>query len=124
MRSECNLSLKKADFHSIERNSPAEMEKRRDWACKWKNTNMNFLTNCVFLDKSAFYVNMKRSRAWSKKSARGIVTRPTTRVNTASILGAIFAAGLITVSIKKPRPVKKRKANGYIKLRNLNVSLY
>jgi transposase len=26
MRSECNLSLKKADFHSIERNSPAKIE--------------------------------------------------------------------------------------------------
>ncbi|KAG1135239.1 hypothetical protein G6F38_012944 [Rhizopus arrhizus] len=28
MRCECNLSLKKADFHSIERNSPAKIEER------------------------------------------------------------------------------------------------
>jgi transposase len=28
MRNECNLSLKKADFHSIERNSPAKIEER------------------------------------------------------------------------------------------------
>ncbi|KAG1448905.1 hypothetical protein G6F46_011069 [Rhizopus delemar] len=75
---------------------------------------MNFLTNCVFLDESAFDINMKRSRAWSKKGTQAIVTRPTTRANTTSILGAISAAGLIAVGVKKPRPAKKRKAEGYI----------
>ncbi|CEG83371.1 hypothetical protein RMATCC62417_17300 [Rhizopus microsporus] len=114
MRSECNLSLKKADFHSIERNSPAKIDERYNWVCKWENTDMNFLTNCVFLDESAFDINMKRSRAWSKKGTCAIVTRPTTRANTTSILGAISAAGLITVAVKKPRPAKKRKADGYI----------
>ncbi|KAI8989505.1 hypothetical protein BDB01DRAFT_842174 [Pilobolus umbonatus] len=106
MRHECNLSLKKAEFHSIERNGPTKIEERHNWVCKWKNTDMNFLTNCVFLDESAFDINMKRSRAWSKKGTQAIVTRPTTRANTTSILGAISAAGLITVG--------KRKADGYI----------
>ncbi|KAG0738552.1 hypothetical protein G6F57_002832 [Rhizopus arrhizus] len=114
MRGECNLSLKKADFQSIERNSQAKIEERHNWVCKWEHTDMNFLTNCVFLDESAFDINMKRSRAWSTKGTRAIVTRPTTRANTTSILGAISAAGLITVGVKKPRPVKKRKAEGYI----------
>ncbi|SAL97564.1 hypothetical protein [Absidia glauca] len=114
MKSECNLSLKKADFHSVERNSPAKIEERHNWVCKWENTDMNFLTNCVFLDESAFDINMKRSRAWSRKGTRAIVTRPTTRANTTSILGAISAAGLIAVGVKKPRPAKKRKAEGYI----------
>ncbi|KAG1447278.1 hypothetical protein G6F46_011017 [Rhizopus delemar] len=110
MRGECNLSLKKADFHSIERNSPAKIEERYNWVNKWENTDMNFLTNCVFLDESAFDINMKRSRAWSKQGTRAIVTRPNTRANTTTILGAISAAGLITVTVKKPRPAKKRKA--------------
>ncbi|KAG1131033.1 hypothetical protein G6F38_013405 [Rhizopus arrhizus] len=114
MRSECNLPLKKADFHSIERNSPAKIDERYNWICKWENTDMNFLTNCVFLDESAFDIHMKRSRAWSKKGTRAIVTRPTTRANTTSILGALSAAGLMTVVVKKPRPAKKRKADGYI----------
>ncbi|CEG80910.1 hypothetical protein RMATCC62417_15173 [Rhizopus microsporus] len=92
IRSGCNLSLKKVDFHSIERNSPAKIEERYNWVCKWEKTNMNFLTNCVFLDESAFDINMKRSRAWSKKGTRAIVTRPTTRANTTSILGTISAA--------------------------------
>ncbi|KAI8330173.1 hypothetical protein BC941DRAFT_475724 [Chlamydoabsidia padenii] len=92
MGRECNLPLKKADFHSVERNSQAKIEERYDWVLKWENTDMNFLTNCVFLDESAFDINMKRSRAWSKKGTRAIVIRPTTRANTTSILGAISAA--------------------------------
>ncbi|ORE13549.1 hypothetical protein BCV71DRAFT_294151 [Rhizopus microsporus] len=111
---ECSLSLKKADFHSVERNSPAKVEERHDWVRKWENTDMNFLTNCVFLDESTFDINMKRSRAWSKKGTRATVTRPVTRANTASILGAISAEGLITIGVKKPRPAKKRKAERYI----------
>ena len=114
MKSECSLSLKKADFHSVERNSPAKVEERHDWVRKWENTDMNFLTNCVFLDESAFDINMKRSRAWSKKGTRAIVTRPVTRANTTSILGAISTEGLITIGVKKLRPAKKRKAEGYI----------
>ncbi|EIE91083.1 hypothetical protein RO3G_15794 [Rhizopus delemar RA 99-880] len=57
---------------------------------------------------------MQRSRAWSKKGTSAIITRPTTRANTTSILGAISAAVLITVGVKKLRPAKKRKADGYI----------
>ncbi|KAI8329482.1 hypothetical protein BC941DRAFT_518741 [Chlamydoabsidia padenii] len=103
MRKECNLSLKKAEFHSIERNSPAKIEERYDWVRKWENTDMSFLKNCVFLDESAFDINMKRSRAWSKQGTPAIVTRPTTRANTTSILGAISAAGLIAVGVKKTK---------------------
>ncbi|KAG1137106.1 hypothetical protein G6F37_011480 [Rhizopus arrhizus] len=57
---------------------------------------MNFLKNCVLLDESAFDINMKRSRAWSRKGTRTIVTRPTTRANTTSILGAISTVGTLT----------------------------
>ena len=114
MKHESNPSLKKVDFHSIERNSAAKVEERYNWVCKWKNTDINFHANCVFLDKSAFDINMKRSRAWSKKGTRTIVTGPTTRANTTSILSAISTVGLITVGVKKARPAKKRKADRYI----------
>ena len=65
------------------------------------DTDKNFLTNCVFLDASAFYINMKRLRAWSKKGTHAIVTRPTIRANVAAILGVISVAGLIAVGVKK-----------------------
>lgn len=105
MKREFNLSLKKVDFHSIERNSAAKIEERYNWVCKWKNTDINYPTNCVYLDKLAFDINMKRSRVLSKKGTRAIVTRPTARANTTSILGA----GLITVGVKKKQDLLKRE---------------
>ena len=70
MRSEYNLSLKEAEFHSTERNSVTKIDERYDWVCKWENTDMNFLTNCVFLDESAFDINMKRSSGLGPKKVR------------------------------------------------------
>lgn len=75
---------------------------------------MRFLTNRVFLHEAAFDINMKHTRAWSRKGTRAIVTRPTMRTNTTSMLSAISSAGLITVGVRKPRPAKKRKTEGYI----------
>ncbi|KAL1931427.1 hypothetical protein VTP01DRAFT_9569 [Rhizomucor pusillus] len=110
MRIECNLSLKQAEFQSVERNNPEKIEERHDWVRKWEQTDMDFLTNYVFLDESAFHINMKRTRAWSKKGTAAVVTVPTTRAKTTTILGAISASGLIKVSLRIPKPSKKRKA--------------
>ncbi|OAD67154.1 Homeodomain-like DNA binding domain-containing transcription factor [Phycomyces blakesleeanus NRRL 1555(-)] len=70
MRSECNLSLKKADFHSIERNSPAKIEERYNWANY--ETKHNVYVGCYLCSR---FDNSRR---------------------------------------KKPRPAKKREAEGYI----------
>ncbi|KAL1927621.1 hypothetical protein VTP01DRAFT_3858 [Rhizomucor pusillus] len=111
IKTECNLPLKKAEFQSVERKSPEKIQERFDWVRQWEQTDMNFLTNCVFLDKSAFHINMKRTRAWSKKGVPAVVTVPTTRAKTTSILEAISASGLIKVSLRIPKanPNKKRK---------------
>lgn len=66
-------------------------------------------TNCVFLDESAFHINLKRGMAWSKKGTSVVVTVPTTKANATSILGAISATGLINVSLRVPKRIKKRK---------------
>ncbi|ORE09663.1 hypothetical protein BCV72DRAFT_247996 [Rhizopus microsporus var. microsporus] len=47
VRTECNLSLKKAQLQPC--------------------TDMGFRINCIFLDESAFHINSKRSMAGSKK---------------------------------------------------------
>ncbi|KAI9271143.1 hypothetical protein EDC94DRAFT_512395, partial [Helicostylum pulchrum] len=64
---------------------------------------LDFTTNCVFLDESAFHINLKRGMAWSKKGTPAIVTVPTTKANAASILGGISANGLINVSLRVPK---------------------
>ncbi|OBZ80426.1 hypothetical protein A0J61_11525, partial [Choanephora cucurbitarum] len=85
---------RKAEFHSVEINSPDKMGVR-----EWDETDMNFLTNCLFLDESPFHINMKRTRAWSTVGTPAIVTVPTTRAKkkTTTVLGAISASGSIKV---------------------------
>ncbi|KAL1936543.1 hypothetical protein VTP01DRAFT_677 [Rhizomucor pusillus] len=111
MRTECNLSLKKAEFQSMDGYSPEKIKERYDWVRDWEQTDMNFLTNCVFLDESAFHINMKRTRIWSKKGVPAVVILPTTTAKTTTILGAISASGLIKVSLGIPKPNRERKAD-------------
>jgi hypothetical protein len=71
---------------------------------------MDFRKNCVFLDESAFHINMKRTMAWSKKGSAAVVTVPKTRAKTTTILGAISASGLIQCNLRLPQaPIRKRK---------------
>jgi hypothetical protein len=74
---------------------------------------MDFMSNCVFLDESAFHINLKRSMAWSKKDFPAVVTVPKTRAKTTTILGAISAQGLIKCSPRLPQsPSNKKRKRG------------
>ncbi|CEG68996.1 hypothetical protein RMATCC62417_05148 [Rhizopus microsporus] len=74
-------------------------------------TDMDFTRNCVFLDESAFHINLKRGMAWPRKGTPAVVTVSKTRATTTTILGAISAEGLIKCSLRLPQPPsdKKRK---------------
>lgn len=78
---------------------------------------MYFLTNCVILDESAFHVNMDHAWNWSRKGIPAVVTVSTTRARIATTLGTIFSSGLIKLSLRIPKPNKKRKSGqkfGYL----------
>ncbi|KAL1925859.1 hypothetical protein VTP01DRAFT_7283 [Rhizomucor pusillus] len=111
MRTECNLSLKKAEFQSVERNSPEKIQERYDCVREWEQTDMNFLTNCVFLDESAFHINMKRTKAWSKKGSPVLLLHQPREQKLRQYWALSLASGLIKVSLRIPRPNKKRKAD-------------
>lgn len=72
------------------------------------------MTNCVFLDKLAFHINLKRGMAWSKKGTTVIVTLHTAKANTMLILGLISATALINVSLRAPKRIKKINVNDRI----------
>ncbi|KAG1058139.1 hypothetical protein G6F43_000083 [Rhizopus delemar] len=116
MTTQCNLSIKQAQFQPVERNSEEKIQQRYDWVQKWQQTDLDFITNCVFLNESAFHVNLKRGMVWSKKRTPAIVTVPMTKAKTTSILGAISATDLINVSLRVPKRIKKK-----IKLGNETV---
>ena len=111
VKQHCNLSLKKARLQPIDRNSEEKIQERLDWVHKWEKTDLDFTRNCVFLDESAFHINLKRSMAWSKKGTPAVVTVLKTRATTTAILGAISAEGLIKYSLRllQPPSNKKRK---------------
>ncbi|KAG1426527.1 hypothetical protein G6F58_001440 [Rhizopus delemar] len=109
IKEHCNLSLKKARFQPIGRNSEEKIQERLDWVRKWEKTDIDFTRNCVFLDESTFHINLKRSMAWSRKGAPAVVTVPKTRATTTTILGAISAEGLIKCSLRLPQLTSNKK---------------
>lgn len=109
VKEHCNLSLKKARLQPIDRNSEEKIQERLNWIRKWEKTDMDFTRNCVFLDESAFHINLKRSMAWSRKGTPAVVTVPKTRATTTTILGAISAEGLIKCSLRLPQPPSNKK---------------
>ncbi|KAG1315702.1 hypothetical protein G6F64_000460 [Rhizopus arrhizus] len=116
IKEKCRISLKKAYFHSVERNSFENIERRYKWIKIWMETDIDYLSNCIFIDEAAFHIGMKRTVAWSKIGSRAEVVMPKTRAKTTTILGAISPYGVINVKVRKPRAVnqnKKRRRRGY-----------
>lgn len=64
---------------------------------KLLKTDLDFESNCVFIGKAAFHINLKRAVACLMKGERAIVETPTTRAQTITILGAISPFGLVSV---------------------------
>lgn len=112
---ECKISLKRAHFHSVDRNSPEKIKARKEWVEEWMNTDMDYISNCVFIDEAVFHINMKRSIAWSKVRSRAVVKVPKTRAKTTTILRATCAFGVVIIKVRRPRVIpasKKRKTAG------------
>lgn len=74
---------------------------------------MDFLSNCIFVDESAFDINMGASAARSTKGTPAIITTPTTRAVSHTILGAISATDVVNIEIRLPNvKPKKIKVDG------------
>ncbi|KAF1802554.1 hypothetical protein FB192DRAFT_1280410 [Mucor lusitanicus] len=87
--------------------------KRKVWVEKWSQTDMDYLNNCVFVDESAFDINMRPATARSASGTPAIVTTPSTRAVSHTILGAISAMGVVNIEIRLPNmKPKKIKVDG------------
>ena len=86
-------------------------------------TDLDFTSNCIFIDKAAFHINLKRNLSWSKEGSRTVVKVPRTRTKTTIILGTISPFGVVNISVRRPlalAPSKKRKVNGGTKAKESN----
>ncbi|KAG2200906.1 hypothetical protein INT47_003141 [Mucor saturninus] len=88
-------------------------QKRYDWVVRWSQTDMDYMSNCAFIDEAAFHINLKRTMAWSEKGTRAEVIVPQTRAKTTTILGATSVWGVLNVQVRLPGTSnKKRKLAG------------
>lgn len=73
---------------------------------------MDYISNCVFVDKSRFNVNMCPPSAWSTVGTPAIVTTKSTRVTSHANLGAISTMGVVGIEIRVAEKPKHRKIKG------------
>lgn len=109
---ECNITVKKVTRHPVARNSETTLENRKKCVEKWCQTDMYYLGNCIFVDESAFDINMRPPTGRSLKGTSAVVTTPMTRAITYTILGVTSAFAVINVVIRVPFKPKKVKVDG------------
>ncbi|OAD75130.1 Homeodomain-like DNA binding domain-containing transcription factor [Phycomyces blakesleeanus NRRL 1555(-)] len=113
----CGMSVKRALFRPAERNSDTKIEARFQWVTELLKTDIDYITDCVFINESGFNIDMKRSMAWAPVGETPIVEIPKTRATSHTTIGAISPLGVINVQLKVSKVVvasnsKKRKGPG------------
>lgn len=102
------ISVKKPTFEPKIRNSNDNLQTKYEWFMKWKNSDLDFDRNCVFIDEAGFNINMRNNWARSTVGTPAIVEIEKTRSPSHTIIGAIHYSSVIHVAMKKS-PTKKGK---------------
>ncbi|KAG1449432.1 hypothetical protein G6F56_008644 [Rhizopus delemar] len=89
MKEECSLNIKVITRHPLTRNKQETLKACADW--------------------SGFDINMRRSRGRSKRRTQAIVTVPSAKGVSPTIIGAISALGVANLSMRESGNTKKRK---------------
>ncbi|GAA5816096.1 hypothetical protein MFLAVUS_009618 [Mucor flavus] len=86
---DCNLSMKKLTRRPVARNDTTRIEARYEWVLKRSATDMDYMKNCIFIDESAFDINMRPSLGRSARNTPAVAETHVTRAETHIILGAV-----------------------------------
>ena len=86
-------------MHLIQRNIPNNIERRYKWVlnCVKEEMNMDYMSNYVFINETAFNINLKRSMAQSAKETRAEVVVPETRAKITMILDVVSPFGAVNI---------------------------
>ncbi|KAG1415261.1 hypothetical protein G6F58_006563 [Rhizopus delemar] len=113
VKEKCRISCKKSYFYPEDRNCPDKIEERWRWVKNLlDNTDIDYQSNCIFIDEAGFHINLRRCFSWSRVGTRSIVKTPKTKAKMTSILGAISPHGVVNVKVRVPKVAassKKRK---------------
>ncbi|KAG1344247.1 hypothetical protein G6F62_004549 [Rhizopus arrhizus] len=85
------FTLKGVQLEPVERNTPERILARKEWVEGLRDTDVDYMRNCVFIDEAGFNANLRRSQGWSPKGQPAIVKVLTVRASSISILGATSA---------------------------------
>ncbi|KAI9254378.1 hypothetical protein EDC94DRAFT_678950 [Helicostylum pulchrum] len=109
LKDECNLSFKKLTRLPVARNNSDKIQARKDGVIKWIATDMNYLENCVFVDESAFDINMRPPSGCSVKGTPAITTTSTTRAVSHTVLGAISTKFVVAMELRNPQEERSKR---------------
>lgn len=118
---DCNLSMKKLTRQPVARNDITRIDTRYEWVLKWTKTNMDYMQNCIFIDESAFDINMRPSFGRSIRNTPAVAEAPVTRAETHTILGAISTIGVVNIDVRVAQMRKKMKVAGARKRKVTNA---
>ncbi|KAG1441614.1 hypothetical protein G6F56_011398 [Rhizopus delemar] len=106
LKNDLCLTMKKATLEAEARNSPENLQERFDWFMKWKDSDLDFIRNCVFIDEAGYHVNMRFNYAGSAAGTRARVKTEKTISPSHTIIGVIHSGSVLFVQLRKP-PSKK-----------------
>ena len=109
LRNTMLITVKKPIFEPDVRNSVGTIQMRFEWFMEWKDSNLDFTKNCIFIDEAGFHINMRNNRTRSKSGSSAIVKQPKTRAQLHIIIGAIRSSNVVHVVIRKPSPRKEKE---------------
>jgi transposase len=110
LRNNMLVTIKKPTFEPEARSSADNLETRYEWFMRWKDSDVDFTKNYIFIDEAGFHINLRNN--WARADTGTLVIVKTTKTKAPShmIIGAIYASSVIHVAIKK-LPPKKREAS-------------
>ncbi|CEP10580.1 hypothetical protein [Parasitella parasitica] len=98
-KNDCSLTVKRLSCHPVTKNYEATLLKRKKWIKKWSQTDMFYISNCIFVDEAAFDINMRpATTARSTKDIPVVVTTPSARAASHAILEAISSLGALNIT--------------------------
>ncbi|ORX53482.1 hypothetical protein DM01DRAFT_1287811, partial [Hesseltinella vesiculosa] len=62
-----HLTFKRVSYQPEARNKENNLTNRFNWATEWTSSDMNYMTNCVFIDEAAFSINLRPHSGYAKK---------------------------------------------------------
>lgn len=61
LRNNMFITVKRPTFEAKIRNSIDNLQTRYEWFMKWKDSDIDFDKNCVFIDEASFNINMRNN---------------------------------------------------------------